>query len=112
MVSPPSSQGDTAQAIAARVETFVRDIVVPYETDDRRDGHGPTEELVRELRSEASAAAVLTPHIRLDGTHFSQRETALILRKTGLSPLGPVACNTAAPDEGNMYLLGKIASPA
>ena len=31
-----------------------------------------------------------------------------MLRRTGLSPLGPLACNTAAPDEGNMYLLGKI----
>jgi acyl-CoA dehydrogenase len=29
---------------------------------------------------------------------------------TGLSPLGPLACNTAAPDEGNMYLLGMVGS--
>jgi acyl-CoA dehydrogenase len=34
----------------------------------------------------------------------------LVLRKSGLSPLGPLACNTAAPDEGNMYLLGKAGS--
>src|SRR3546814_19935411 len=26
--------------------------------------------------------------------------------------LGPVAVNTMAPDEGNMYLIGKIGSPA
>ncbi|HEY2661869.1 MAG TPA: acyl-CoA dehydrogenase, partial [Caulobacteraceae bacterium] len=32
-------------------------------------------------------------------------------RASGLSPLGPVAVNVAAPDEGNMYLLGKVASP-
>src|SRR5690606_18876851 len=42
----------------------------------------------------------------------SQRETAVVLIRTGLSPLGPLACNTAAPDEGNMYLLGKLGSPA
>src|SRR3546814_8444947 len=30
---------------------------------------------------------------------------------SGLSPLGPLACNTMAPDEGNMYLLGKEGSP-
>src|SRR5690606_27808431 len=35
-------------------------------------------------------------------------ETATVLKASGLSPLGPVACNTAAPDEGNMYLLGKV----
>ena len=28
-----------------------------------------------------------------------------------MSPLGPLACNTMAPDEGNMYLLGKVGSP-
>lgn len=53
----------------------------------------------------------MTPHILADGSHLTQLETALVLRMTGLSPLGPVACNTGAPDEGNMYLLGKIGSP-
>jgi len=33
-----------------------------------------------------------------------------VLRKAGLSLLGPVALNVAAPDEGNMYLLGKVAT--
>jgi acyl-CoA dehydrogenase len=41
---------------------------------------------------------------------LSQRDTASVLIRTGLSPLGPLACNTNAPDEGNMYLLGKAAS--
>ena len=100
-----------AAEIAARVEAFVRDIVVPYEKDPRRDGHGPTDELVAELRDKARAAGVLTPHILADGSHLSQRETATVLKASGLSPLGPVAVNTAAPDEGNMYLLGKVGSP-
>ncbi|HKR90405.1 MAG TPA: acyl-CoA dehydrogenase [Phenylobacterium sp.] len=99
--------------LASRVESFVRDVVAPYERDPRRDAHGgPTEELVEELRDRARAAGVLTPHVRPDGVHLTQRQTAIVLRKTGLSPLGPVACNTAAPDEGNMYLLGKVGSPA
>jgi acyl-CoA dehydrogenase len=93
------------------VEAFVRDVVVPYENDPRRDDHGPTDELVVELREKARAAGVLTPHILPDGSHLSQRETAIVLKASGLSPLGPVAVNTAAPDEGNMYLLGKVGSP-
>ena len=97
--------------IAARVEKFVRDIVVPYEKDPRRDDHGPTDALVTELRDKARAAGVLTPHILADGSHLTQRETATVLKASGLSPLGPVAVNTAAPDEGNMYLLGKMGSP-
>ena len=107
----PGSQN--SYDLAERVERFVRDVVVPFEHDPRRDHHDcPTDELVTELREKARAAGVLTPHILADGSHLSQADTALVLSKTGLSPLGPLACNTAAPDEGNMYLLGKIGSPA
>ena len=97
--------------IAARVEAFVRDVVVPYEKDPRCGDHGPSDALVAELREKAREAGVLTPHILPDGSHLSQRETATVLKASGLSILGPVAVNTMAPDEGNMYLLGKVGSP-
>jgi len=106
----PTAHED-ARRVADRVERFVRDIVIPYEDDPRRGPHGPEESLVDELRDLAREAGVMTPHIRQDGSHLTQRETALVLEKTGLSPLGPAACNTAAPDEGNMLLLGRAASP-
>lgn len=98
--------------IAARVEIFVNEEVVPYERDPRRTPHGPTQELVMELRSRARSAGVLTPHILQDGSHLTHRETALVLRAAGRSTLGPVAVNVAAPDEGNMYLLGRVATLA
>ena len=101
-----------AAELGAKVETFVREVVVPSETDPRRDHHGaPTDELVMDMRAKARAAGVLTPHVLPDGGHLTQLETAYVLQKSGLSPLGPLACNTAAPDEGNMYLLGKVGSP-
>ncbi|MFD0846879.1 acyl-CoA dehydrogenase family protein [Sphingosinicella xenopeptidilytica] len=102
---------ETAAAISARVEAFVREVIVPYEHDPRLGLHGPSEDLVRELREKARAAGVMTPHIFADGSHLNQRDTATVLKKSGLSPLGPVAVNTMAPDEGNMYLLGKVGSP-
>ena len=103
---------ERAQSIAGKVEAFVRDVVIPYERDPRaRLAHGPSDELVGEMREKARAAGVLTPHVLPDGTHLTQRETAIVLIKSGLSPLGPLACNTMAPDEGNMYLLGHVASP-
>jgi acyl-CoA dehydrogenase len=108
--TPDLAMSLRAVQIAGRVERFVRDIVVPYEKDPRRGAHGPEDSLVDELKELARAAGVLTPHILADGSHLDQRETALVLRMTGLSPLGPLACNTGAPDEGNMYLLGKVAS--
>ncbi len=100
-----------ARTIADKVEAFVRDKIFAYEKDPRCEDHGPTDELVQEMRALAKEAGVLTPHIREDGSHLTHLETALVLRKSGLSPLGPLAVNTFAPDEGNMYLLGKCASP-
>jgi acyl-CoA dehydrogenase len=100
------------RTLADRVEAFVRQVVIPYEKDPRRNSHGPTDDLIFELREKARQAGVLTPHILPDGSHLSQRDTALVLKRSGLSPLGPIACNTMAPDEGNMYLIGKIGSPA
>ena len=111
MAGTATGAARSAQDIARDVERFVREVVVPYERDSRRDAHGPSDALVAELKAKARAAGVLTPHIRPDGSHLTQRETALVLRMSGLSPLGPLACNTAAPDEGNMYLLHKVASP-
>jgi len=103
---------ERALDIGARVEDFVRDVVAPYEKDPRRDHHGaPTDELVMEMRELARKAGVLTPHIMADGSHLSQVDTAYVLIRSGLSPLGPLACNTMAPDEGNMYLLSHVGSP-
>ena len=101
-----------AQDIAAKVEAFVRETIIPYEKDPRFEvhGHGPPEDMVEEMRAKARAAGVLTPHILPDGSHLTQRETAIVLIRSGLSPLGPVACNTMAPDEGNMYLIGHEAT--
>lgn len=102
---------DRSREMAERVEAFVRDTVIPYERDSRCTPHGPSEELVAELRTKARAAGVMTPHIPFSGQHMSQLETAAILKRSGLSMLGPVAVNTAAPDEGNMLLIGRIGTP-
>ncbi|MBV1918059.1 MAG: acyl-CoA dehydrogenase family protein [Sphingomonadaceae bacterium] len=98
--------------MADKVEAFVRETVIPYEQDTRRDHHGaPLDALVLEMKGKAREAGVLSPHILPDGGHLNQRETAAVLIRSGLSPLGPLACNTMAPDEGNMYLIGKVGSP-
>ncbi len=109
---PGASGRSRAKAIAEKVETFVRGTVVRYERDARCTAHGPADDLVDELKALARTAGVLTPHILADGSHLDQRETAIVFRAAGLSPLGPLACNCASPDEGNMFLLGKVASNA
>ena len=103
---------DRALEIGANVERFVRNVVIPYVKDPRRDHLGaPLDALVYEMRDKARAAGVLTPHILADESHLTQLETAYVLQKSGLSPLGPLAVNTMAPDEGNMYLIGHVGSP-
>src|SRR3546814_11247220 len=77
---------ERSTAIAAMVEAFVRNLVIPYEKDGRLRFHGPEDALVGELRAKACEAGVLTPHILPDGSHLTQRETAIVLIKTGLSP--------------------------
>jgi len=101
---------ERAAEIGAAVERLVRTVIAPYERDARCSDHGPEESLVAEMRDHARAAGLMTPHILPDGEHLTQRETAFVLQRSALSPLGPVALNTAAPDEGNMYLLGKVAN--
>jgi len=45
-----------AKSIAEKVERFVRDEILPYEKDRRLGNHGPSEELVREIRDKAVKA--------------------------------------------------------
>src|SRR5580698_10663656 len=99
-----------SRILADRVEAFVREVVAPYERDPRNGPHGPSVDLVAELRALAREAGVMTPHVLPDGEHLTHQETAAVLKRSGLSPLGPVAVNTMAPDEGNMFLLGKVAT--
>lgn len=100
-----------AERIAAKVEAFVREVVIGYERDERLTSHGPSDELVRELRGLARNAEVLSPHILADGGHLGHAEMVPVLKAAGLSPLGPVAVNVMAPDEGNMFLLARVATP-
>jgi hypothetical protein len=43
-----TSQG---REIAARVEKFVREVIVPFERDQRWTPHGPNPEMAREVRA-------------------------------------------------------------
>lgn len=101
-----------AAELEARVAAFIRDAVIPYEADPRIDAHGPTDALRVELQSKARDAGLLAPHLPEEwgGYGLSHVEQATVFRAAGYSLLGPMALNIAAPDEGNMHLLHKVAS--
>jgi acyl-CoA dehydrogenase len=96
-----------------RVRAFVADKIVPYERDPRLTSHGPTDELRQELVELARAEKLLTIQAptALGGRGLTHVEQAVLYEAAGWSTLGPVAMNCAAPDEGNMFLLSKIANP-
>lgn len=98
--------------LVSRIDAFVAGVVIPSEQDPRNGGHGPHESLVNELREQARAAGLLTPQYLPDGRMLNHRDTAHLFRAAGYSPLGPLALNIMAPDEGNMYLLERVASTA
>src|SRR5256714_13370994 len=85
--------------------------MLPYERDPRQTPHGPTEELRRELVALGREAGLLSPHVGRDwgGLGLDHRGKAVVFEAAGYSPLGPVALNCFAPDEGNMHLLEQVA---
>jgi acyl-CoA dehydrogenase len=93
-----------------KVRAFVVDEIVPFEKDPRVTQHGPTDGLRRELVDLARKAGLLTVQGRPEG--MSHIEQAVVYEAAGWSTLGPIAMNCAAPDEGNMFLLSKITTPA
>ena len=96
-----------------RIRRFVTDQIVPFERDPRLTSHGPTDELRQEMVELARAENLLTIQAptELGGRGPTHIEQAVLYEAAGWSTLGPVAMNCAAPDEGNMLLLGKIANP-
>lgn len=107
------ARGERELELEARVQAFIRDEVMPYEGDPRIEHHGPTDELCRELKAKAKTAGLLSPHVGVEygGLGLCHREIATVFRAAGYSLLGPVALNIMAPDEGNMAMLEKVASP-
>ncbi len=106
------TRGARETDIAARVDAFIRDVVIPYEGDARIGPHGPGDDLAYELKEKARAAGLLSPHVgeAFGGMGLNHREIATVFRAAGYSTLGPIALNIMAPDEGNMALLEKVAS--
>ncbi|MES2756667.1 MAG: acyl-CoA dehydrogenase family protein [Pseudomonadota bacterium] len=97
-----------------RTRSFIADKIIPFESDPRCTPHGPTEELRRELVALGREAGLLSSHVSvaMGGLGLDHRAKAIVFEEAGYSPLGPVALNIHAPDEGNMHLLEEVATPA
>ncbi len=101
-------------ALQQRVGEFVVEEIIPFERDPRLTTHGPTDELRVELNALAREAGLFAPHVptHWGGMGLDHMSCAIVFEAAGYSPLGPVAMHCAAPDEGNMNLLHKVATEA
>lgn len=101
------------EALRDRVRRFVREVVIPAEPRNNGE-HGIDDGLRSELQQAAREAGLLSPHAPADlgGLGLDHRGQAVIFEEAGYSLLGPQALNCAAPDEGNMLLLDRVASPS
>ena len=100
--------------LQARTRRFIAEEVIPLEKDPRQDHHGPHEALRDDLVARAKRHGLLTPHASKEhgGLGLSHIDKAIVFEEAGYSPLGPVALNIHAPDEGNVHLMEVVATPA
>lgn len=110
----PASDETFIDDLCRQVAAFLHKEIIPLEDDPRNGGHGPSAELVDDLRRRARAAGLNAPHLppAYGGHGLTHAQTAKLFRAAGYSLLGPVAMNLAAPDEGNMHLLLHVATEA
>lgn len=101
-------------ALQQQTRQFIREHIIPMERDPRQTPHGPAQSLREDLIAKARAVGLLTPHAskELGGLGLSHVAKAIVFEEAGYSPLGPVALNIHAPDEGNIHLLEVVATPA
>jgi acyl-CoA dehydrogenase len=101
-------------ALRQRVRAFVDERILPAEqaiVDEDRAGGDST---LRALQQEARDAGLWTPHLPEDlgGLGLGPMGMAALFREMGRSPVGARVFNCDAPDQGNMDLLLRVASPA
>ena len=103
---------DELQEYQDRARAFIRDKIIPMESDPRQSPHGPSDELRLEVAALGREAGLLTPHIGEEwgGLGLPHIGKAIVFEEAGYSPLGAYALNISAPDEGNMHLLEVVGS--
>jgi acyl-CoA dehydrogenase len=97
-----------AEAIGQPVRNFIADNVIPLEQE--AFAAGVDDKLRIQLQQLAHDAGLLAPQAPAEygGGGADFLTSAVLLEEAGYSPLGPLAMNCAAPDEGNMHLLAMV----
>ena len=104
------------ESMRVRVAQFVRERIVPLEADranyDEHENIAPA--ALARMQAETKAAGLWTPQLPREdgGLGLSVVGRAALYEEMNWSIFGPVCFNAAAPDDGNMTVLSKVATPA
>ena len=97
-----------------RVRTFVSDEIRPLEADPGSfDEHENIRlDLLEELRGRVKVAGLWAPQMPVErgGGGLDTVGMAATYEEMGRSIFGPVSFNCAAPDDGNMFVLNRVAT--
>ncbi len=102
-------------ALRRRVRAFVEREIMPLERDPAAFDEHENIALpsLEALREKVKAEGLWAPQVprEFGGLGLSTVAMAVLYEEMGRSIFGPVAFNCAAPDDGNMILLAKVARP-
>lgn len=104
------------EALRQDIRCFVDDELIPLESDPASyDAHeNLREDLLQQLRERARARGLWALQMPLarGGRGLGVAAMAVCYEEANRSIFGPVCLNVAAPDDGNMIVLEKVATPA
>lgn len=100
------------ETVRARARAFVEDRLLPLEAETSSFGEGEhiREDLLLEVRAESRQRQLWCPQLPLarGGLGLTAVGMAVVYEELGRSRFGPVACNCAPPDDGNMLVLEQL----
>ncbi|MBT5945572.1 MAG: acyl-CoA dehydrogenase [Rhodospirillaceae bacterium] len=101
------------EALRLRVQKFVADVIMPVEADPASfDEHENIDEpVLQQVRAKAKDAGLWAPQMPTSrgGLGLNTVGMAMFYEEAARSRFGPVVFNCAAPDDGNMILLDRVA---
>ena len=112
-MTAPGADADMA-SLVARADAFVNERLLCLEGDPNAFGAGEhvAEEALASLRAEAKTRGLWCPQMPASrgGLGLGPVGMSVVYEALGRSRFGPAACNCAAPDDGNMLVLEKVAT--
>jgi len=100
-------------AIRSRYRAFVDEHIIPLESDPASyDEHeNIAQDVLKQVQQKAKDAGLWSPQMPQErgGVGLNTQGMAVCYEEMNRSIFGPVCFNAAAPDDGNMFVLNKVA---